>query len=271
MERPLTGWGLGAFRFIYPEFANRNAVDGLVSTSVWFYHPHNEILHQSIELGIPGAVLFLLGFMYLLYKGLRDIRSLATENQVMMITATCGLVAAFTSWQFSTNFLFPVSRLMTAFFAGIILHQVPGTSGSEKYQTPIALRSARYLIVGFCVAILGAYQLSLHYVALEQRSRIPTEAQRLAGQAAHWAPGAFDPMFVRASILLRTDPTHAAASVEALYNNYPYVPAVLHMMGALRLQQGKPDDARILLQHAVANDPRNTAAKQLLDSITPAH
>lgn len=280
MERPLLGWGLGTFRFVYPEFAQRNKPDSLVSSATWYMHPHNEALHQAVEVGWTGAILWIFGIGYLLYGGIYSCRHPGAcpreggGEQILLITALCGLVAAVVSWQFSTNFLFPVSRLMTALFVGIILsfvpHSLPLRGRMAEGQESGKFKWAMMTTVALSTLLLTAYQISLMCVQKEQSSTTLASARRYADWAVRLAPGAFDPLFVRASVALRTEPlSQAARAVESLYESYPYTPAVLHLMGYLRSVQGNIPEARKLLQHAIANDPTNSAAKQLLDRLPP--
>lgn len=273
-QRPITGWGIGSFRFVYPEFAHRDSHDELVSSSVWYMHPHNEILHQAVEVGCLGAAVWIIGFGYLLYVGGRVLRhGEHDENEVLLITAMCGLVAAFVSWQFSTNYLFPVSRLMTALFAGMVWKMSsPDSATLSNSPHPPLILGGGVFVIALATLFMLANQVSIYCVQKEQTSRNPHTQWEWATWAVRLAPGAFDPLYIRASLALQTlPPAQAASDVEALYKHYPYVPAVLHMMGYLRTQQGNFPEARQFLQHAFANDPANTAAKQLLDQLPPAH
>ncbi len=295
MERPLVGWGLGTFRFVYPEFAHRTAADSLVSSATWYMHPHNEILHQVVELGLPGVLLSILGFLYLLYRGIEVLRhagldpasqlgSLWTPDQVrgdgsgkiLLITAMCGLTAAVVSWQFSTNFLFPVSRLMTALFLGMILQLChrERSAAIQSVHTGLlrGLRPLAMTTLTLSTLLLLANQISLYCVQKEQTSRSAHAQWDYATWAVRLAPGAFDPLYIRGAVALNTlRPIDADPYVTSLYESYPYVPAVLEKMGTLRAKEGRFSDARELLQHALANDPSNTIAKQLLDQLPPAH
>lgn len=269
LQRPLAGWGLGTFRFVYPEFAHRKGDDPLITRSMWYMHPHNEVLHQAVELGLPGAFLFLLGFGYLLYRGIRKLRGQTPEAQVFGITALCGLTVAFVSWQLSTNFLFPVSRLVTTLCVGMILSST-GTGyllgkKRNRYPVPVGI-----IVTSIATLFIGAYQLSLYCVQKEQGARNLGKARYYADWATRLAPGAFDPLYVRAITALNTgSPAEAASAVDTLYAHYPYVPVVLHMTGVLRAQQGRFAEARSLLEHALQNDPTNNAAGELLRQISP--
>lgn len=273
LQHPILGWGIGSFRFVYPEFAHQSKQDELVSSSVWYMHPHNEILHHAVEMGVLGAALFIFGFGYLLYIG---IRALDDHNRTLLITALCGLTVAFVSWQFSTNFLFPVSRLMTALFAGMVLqlcHRERSVAIQSVHTGLLrGLRPLAMTTVTLSTLFLLANQISIYCVQHEQMSPNPRDKRNWAAWAVRLAPGAFDPLYIQATVALQTlPPAQAAPAVETLYHHYPYVPAVLHMMGYLRAQQGNIPEARKLLQHALANDPANAVAKQLLDQLPPAH
>lgn len=277
LERPVLGWGLGTFRFVYPEFAHRAADDSLVSSKVWYMHPHNELLHQAVELGLAGAFLFLLGYLYLLYKGARALGAHPGEDDaasgVLLMTALCGLTVAFVSWQFSTNFLFPVARMLTALLGGIILHAIMrARAEASQTRSCVPLRMTIVGIVSLSTLVLAAYQVSLIGVNQRHKSTSADSVRRSTQWAVWLAPGAFDPLFARAVSAMRTDPALTSApAVEALHERYPYVPAVLQMMGYLRASQGNIPEARKFLQHALKNDPASAAAKQLLDQLSAPH
>lgn len=119
---------------------------------------------------------------------------------------------------------------------------------------------------------LGAYQLSLYFVQKQQMARTTDDARNYARWAVRLAPGAFDPLYTQAASALQSEPLNRAApAVERLIQHYPFVPASLSMMGYLRIRQGDLVEARTYLNHALANDPGNIPAKQLLDALPPPH
>ncbi len=57
-EKPLTGWGIGAFPAEYPPFAPKAFAQRMKDDNTFAEHPHCEYLHVATETGILGLGLF---------------------------------------------------------------------------------------------------------------------------------------------------------------------------------------------------------------------
>jgi hypothetical protein len=105
------GWGLNSFRFVYPQYQTRAGT----ATEAWFYyHPHNEVLHQLAEVGVLGCVLWVVGLLLLLWYGWRSGQS----DEVAL--GMSGLVVAVVAMQFDTSYLHPLIRALAAFYVALI-------------------------------------------------------------------------------------------------------------------------------------------------------
>jgi O-antigen ligase len=113
MERPFTGWGLGTARKIpgagvnpleRPAYHDMLMSSGISSKTVLQtlpLHPHNAVLHMTLDLGIPGLVLYL-AFGRLCFR--RVIRALpdrlARAAGIATVTAAIAVgQVSFSVWQ----------------------------------------------------------------------------------------------------------------------------------------------------------------------------
>ncbi|MBI4237169.1 MAG: O-antigen ligase family protein [Deltaproteobacteria bacterium] len=267
--RPLLGWGIGSFRFVYPEFAHRRDPDYLSNATTWYMHPHQEWLHQAMEVGLIGLSCFCLWWGMLLWRGCRSLTRVTTAAETAALLAGllgCGLVIW--SWLWSTNYAYPLSRLLAAFCVVLVWRGHRATVeatvvGAWRWWRPMAL-----IITLSASVLLMAHHASLY--AVQRAIHASTEATRLvwARTAHRLAPGAFDPLYLYASVLTHHD---AAAPTIALWESvlrqYPYVPVVLYEAALAHLQHGDPESAIQLLRHAVANSPAFTPAETLLQEL----
>lgn len=268
-ERPVAGWGVGSFRFIYPEYDYRNAGTNLHhnTATAWYMHPHNELLHQGMELGWVGLACFLVFWGLLYAHGIRVLsgpRDPATAWCIIL--AFTGLTIALVSWQFSTSFLFPLSRLLTAFYGALLWQHARSTAWIR-----MPMRRSAWVLGSVVVAatlFLGAYHGALYALVRSARTSVPMEKIQLQQLAHTLAPGAFEPLYVYAITALQHGaPEEARKLIDRAYAAYPFVPVVLFQTARQRLRMGDPEAVRMLLQHALANDPNFGAARKLLDSL----
>ena len=258
---PLKGFGLGSFRFFYPEYSLQKP-----SSFRWYMHPHNELLHQWVETGWMGLLIFLsLGFVFF-QKGFRASRQEGKKHQLEVIMILSGLVMVFVSWQFNTSYLFPLTRLLVAFYLGRIL----SLSSDENNLCRVSSKWSLCLGVLACLAmiLLGAHHVSLYMTEKMNETPFPEEQESWADRAYHLAPGAFDPLNAYVSILLSQGHLEEALpAVESLHKNYPFVPVALFQTAMARMMSGQESEARELLQHALVNDPHFEMAKQWMDQL----
>ncbi|MBI2343511.1 MAG: O-antigen ligase family protein [Deltaproteobacteria bacterium] len=275
-DRPFSGWGLGSYRFVFPEYAYAQDKTSMATASDWLMHPHNELLHQAAELGLLGlgACIGLCGLLY--GYGIARLKTTQdrAERQVLLL-ALAGLTVSLTSWQFSTNFLFPLSRLVTACYVGMLWRAIAPSLGSlvvfEKALGRLRGRSLRRVMVfGITLAalVLASEHVSLYCSRQSARAAHSVERRDWARWAHRLAPGAFTALFPYAVLSLGEGSLNTARPlVEALHRTYPYVPAALMALAELHLREGNLPAAKKALRHAVANDPHFLAAQTLLQTV----
>jgi len=272
-----SGWGLGSFRFVFPEYDHRT---GSHSSSARFLyiHPHNEVLHQLSEVGLIGLIAFLSFWILLFYKGCRLLKNprMDPHTSLWIVLSMVGLIVYAVSCQFDANYLFPLSRLLIALFGGILWRKIsPSPEALPEALKQIPLRRGPELLlifVALTTLFLSAFQFSLYAVAKSKNAVNPPinskEARFWAHSAFLFSPGAFDPLYTYAiSELDQGNFDQAKEAMNFLYRQYPYVPLVLYQTARLRLQTKDVKEARSLLQHALSNDPDFEDAKKLLASI----
>ena len=118
-ERPLLGWGLGTFSFVYPSFRS-------FFTNLWVNEAHNDFVQTLVETGIVGFA-FAVAFLILLCReGIRNSRHWRSDTRSSLtLAAFLGcigiLVHGFVDFnlQIPANaaFFFALSALVTARFS----------------------------------------------------------------------------------------------------------------------------------------------------------
>lgn len=270
-DKPLQGWGIGGFRFIYPEYDHKPPYNaGLSSASLWYMHPHNEILHQGMELGLFGLSAFLAIFLLIFFEATKQFRHKAADvsNDFMTLLGLAGLTVSLVSWQFSTNFLFPVSRILTAFYGGLLWRQLAsGTRCWKRLQARGITIVLGILTVGSSLLLLN-YHSALYLIGKGYRTNDPAEGLKFKRWAYHLAPRAFEPLFAYATAMSKSDASSESRYLlERLHAEFPFVPFVLYEVARSRIKAGKRAEAIIFLQHALANDPYFEPANRLLKDL----
>lgn len=262
-DRPWLGWGLGTFRFVYPEYAHDFGADALAMNNTWYMHPHNELLHQAMELGLPALLLWIGAIAALFWKTGAVLHTRPREQAPEIWLGIAGVTVCLVSWQFSTNFLFPVSRFLAALYAGVLWRElaptfaVCGTIRIPRWAAVLPLVLATGLVAGESASLYAVQQI-----------RIDPAQQVLWARRAWWlAPGAFNSTFAHAVMAAREADGPAGSLIDALHRHFPYVPIVLFYKAQRELAAGNIPAAREHLQHVLANDPAFTAARYMLEGM----
>lgn len=136
-ERPLIGWGFGAYRFLMTRF--RNSVD-LYSDSA-----HNFYLETAVETGLIGGVLFAILLVWSLFLSFRS------------PAISAGLVGSAVSAFFGYEWVFPSVFLLFWFLVGLtarrILPVIPARLAVKRAKAGIYRDSFNTLVVSLCVFI----------------------------------------------------------------------------------------------------------------------
>lgn len=264
-DHPVRGVGIGHFRFLYPAYAHQQQVDLLSSARVWFMHPHNEMLYQAVEMGLPGLLLWSGIWGWWLWHAVRVLRDRRTAPNVAwrVTIALAGIVAALVSWQFCTSGDFPLMRLLTALYVGLLW---------PVLLPSLPQRDAQYffrwgLRVVLCIATLLTITQSLSLIVAQRANAAQTPEKRVAwARAAVWlAPTTFESAYTWAVAQLATDPSNAHAAILQLCAHFPEVPTVLWLAAYDAVHRGDRATARTLLTHALHNAPDFAEARGLLE------
>lgn len=307
-EHPLRGVGLGMFRFAYPEYAHRAMTDSLVTVQQWCMHPHNELLHQLAEVGVPGAIVFVLLWIGLLVLVWRASKRTSDEDlRCALWIGVCGVVAVHISWMLSTNFLHPLSRAWMALFVALIVRvhgdvrdaydrcdvMSPAADACianaaksplparERGYTLSALREwwhrstrSSYLAVSlliFATLIQWSYHYALYAVERADRGSNVRARVEWSERAYAFAPGVYDTTYRYAmSAAITGNLSLAAARYAMALKDFPSTPGLLYMAGMTALQLGDTAHAREYLTHATRTDPAFTPAHDALQQLGDA-
>lgn len=270
-DRPVIGWGAGSFRFNFPEYAYRHMMKGdhdLVHSNVWYEHPHNEILNQAVESGILGCAAFMafvVSIYYLAIKALRRSQNLASSSIILFSLA--GITISLVSWQFDASSLFSLSRMLTAFYGGLLWREV-----RHEFDHARRLEIGKKFIIPAVVAatfFTASYSAGLYAVERSMRSDFAEEKLLWATRAYHLAPISYEALFAYAgSQFYFGEREEGIKAADALLMEFPFVPSVLYQTALIRLSQGRTEDAKGLLDHALKNDPAFAEAKGILDALS---
>lgn len=247
-KHPLTGWGAGSFRFIYPEICEGNQ-----SYKTWTMHPHNEILNQLFEVGIPGLIAFAAFFVSIFVGAIGFLKQNDDRSDnLLVIMALSSLTVALASWQLSTTFLNPVIRLLACLNIGILWKYI-----SPRFKRLCALSVPRSVSIGLIVVVtvmLFTYSVSLYATNRFWKSSDSSERHKFARIAHIAAPLAFDSLYTYTIDSFHTkDYKDAEAIADRLNREFPFVPVALHAVAMSKYHVGKMDEARVLEEHAVRN------------------
>jgi O-antigen ligase len=151
-EKPLTGFGPGSYRYLFPEYRKRFAGNQVVTG-----HPHNEFLEVAAEYGLVGFGLLALAWGVALIRLL--LYSLKTQNRhhafmamAFLGTAAGTLVHSFFDFQLYVFQNALVFALLAAIAAGPICGRRQETLMKQKDQKPV--RRLPAVISGFALALL---------------------------------------------------------------------------------------------------------------------
>jgi len=168
-DYPLLGVGLGNFRYLYPRYVPKEH-DGVSSSG----YSHNDWLEAGTEIGLIGAGLIFLGFIFYLYRLIRTWRA-RSDPYVLGIGA--GAVTALLSLGFHSlsdfNMHIPANPItLAALLAvgyGAVFSQKRGVRETRFYPTvSIQITPLRRLVcIGCCVLVFGLFSFGIgrHFFA----------------------------------------------------------------------------------------------------------
>ncbi len=256
-DRPLLGWGPGNFRFVYPEYGHTPGI-----SNTWFYHPHNEILHQLSEAGGLGIVALVGLIVAAAYYAIRELRRANPVCGINLLLVVCGMVIAFVSFQFETSFLLPVSRMICCLYGAIFLKLIGDRMPHFRLNiTPLVMVTT--LIIFMFVSF---YQVSLWAVMKSRTAKTPEASISWANRGVMLAPGSFEALYQYNAVTMAHG-NFNFGSLQILHAQFPYVPAALYMSAVGKIYQDHISEARSLVEHALANDHAYSQARDLLKAL----
>jgi O-antigen ligase len=104
-ERPVVGWGIGTYMFVYAPFQKPNEKTIISTNAGTGGNAHSEYLGPLSEMGVPGLLLVLLLVATIVWTGSRVIHQ--TKNSEVRTLALMALLGLITYWVhgFLNNFL----------------------------------------------------------------------------------------------------------------------------------------------------------------------
>ncbi len=263
-DKPWLGWGLDSFRFVYPLYDRRNNPDPQGNFDRWHMHPHNEWLHQASTVGLMGFGVFLYFWIHLFYRGLKKMRKEEDTKCIIILTSLSGILTLLVSWQFDTNYLFPLSRAMMALYIGILWKEIFDTAPPQKISR---LTSLFFItLIGISTIMVTAHSLSLYAVIKSESSEAQDKTNSLlwANRAFLLAPGSFDALFRYTHMQARYGTKDQAQyGVNFLLSEFPYTPMALMLGADWEYAQGHWEKSHDYALQALMYDPGYEAAKRL--------
>lgn len=232
-------------------------------------HPHNEILHQATEVGGLGLGAVFVGVGVFLRSIMRRLRGSANpEERAMMIAAVASLMVIAVSWQFSTSFLHPIVRWLVALYGALLWRCSCSHVPANRCSVPVWMRRSVQSCGVLLTLFLLAHHLSLYAVRRTQLAGMLPERLIWAHAAETLSPGSFEARTAYGMTLLSMDDMlQGTAILDQLVEEFPFVPNLLAATAQLRVTQGRYEEARSLLEHALRNDPSFTAVKLMLGDL----
>lgn len=240
-DSPVLGVGLGNWRFHYPRYHRKIAIDQDFNSRVQADTPHNDYVQTFAEtglVGMAGLAVFLLALAFALTSWLAPRAGAAVEDRLAAL-AVLGLVLAYGT---DAGFSFPMAKAAPTFVLFVTLGAAEGLLGARR----VARGSAGAALVAANAGIGAA-------------------AVVLTGQAC-WAIG---DVYFKAGLMLYNDGRVLEAH-ESLSKAYKYRPtdsslAVFH--GGIAQELGKTDEALKINLEARKQHPNFTNVLNQLGNI----
>jgi tetratricopeptide (TPR) repeat protein len=129
-ERPLLGWGIGSFSWVYPEFQGRHFSDPeswdtrLALTTKLTQRAHNDWLQLAMEMGAVGLVVVIWGLVLWWGRGWRFRRGPCAPGSRALLS---GILCAGVVYALQAGFDFPMHVMPTA-MAALLLAALAGNA-----------------------------------------------------------------------------------------------------------------------------------------------
>ncbi len=186
-SRPLTGYGPDTFAFTYPYYQTHP-----LATSG---HPHNMLLKQAVEFGIPSGLLYLALIIWILILGYRCEEK--KELMAILILSVLGIVA---HNMIDYNLNFTSNAMLLWALLGLILNiALAHTKAHPTLITPRRILYSISMLAALALFVSGGYEIY-------QREKIVHARTLTANQQYIEAENIFatiHPLFFEDAVLLR--------------------------------------------------------------------
>ena len=256
-DRPL-GWGMETSRLILPKF---RLEDEQSSSFV-----HNQYLQAGVELGVVGAVIYILLILLVLYQAHRAAAAGQTAGAAGIFA---GILASAIAAFFDYDWQYPSIYLLWWFLAGTLMmkiDQVPDTAleMSQKNHRPIVIAVLSFLILGY-----GVTTVTVKYALIAVgkswnswgKSMYPVIAP--AGYNLH--PELAENVLAIGLRRLPVDqiPEHINSNILFFRRDNRMLEKVLRWQESF----GSPDDIEATALQMLENDPQNGNAQSALEKL----
>lgn len=197
LSRPLSGWGWGTFRYLYPGFKD---------PGVWYVvpHAHNEFLQLLAEGGMVGFLIIILSFVWSFSHLVRAYRTAPRSvSGIFALGAAGALVYAAVHGVFDFILRLPANALLLTALVGLGLASSPVGSGISRRPVRLAVWLGLILIPGL-VILRPVSRMYLSFRLTQRGERLlaagdPAAAGELFSRAHRLDPPALPPLLGRAA------------------------------------------------------------------------
>ncbi|HIE43685.1 MAG TPA: tetratricopeptide repeat protein, partial [Candidatus Omnitrophica bacterium] len=267
-ERIFTGWGIGTYYLVYPNFRipkyflNPHSVNAT-------RHAHNELLEITSEMGVVGLVLFLWIIGSILYRGVRLFhRGPFGVGDFIHAGLMAGVVALLVQNLTGVNLRFSSSGLYLYLTLGLISSRVGCWDEGEKFFKKVFSRRRVLICVPVIVALLFGWfyaketleliKSSVHLkkgIMARNRKRWD-EAIEEYQKAIFWDAYSLRAYYRLAYAYAETGKLEEAASTyKQLRRLAPDYAQIHYNLGALYLKMGKLQAAKKELERSIELNP----------------
>lgn len=252
-DHPIVGTGPGTFPLVLGRYQGVPYVTGR--------YAHNAWLEIAAEMGLPLALLLLIGFSLSIRQGLRALPAAGPERPVLLGMLTA-LLASAVHALLDLDWSLPAIALPLSLLLGAIWATGGAGEAGEGAVAPLRARilhgaAALVAVAAFLLGATRSFAVSLHQegrAALAQGAL--EEAEGAFRAARRLNPVWYAPRFWLAEVALRRGrPKEAAAEMAAAARLNPADGEAAFHLGRFLWAAGRLEEAEAALRRAVALDP----------------
>jgi tetratricopeptide (TPR) repeat protein len=276
-EKPWHGFGAGNFSVFYPQYNHKAVIDPAFDVSRTVGKAHNDYIQTAVELGLPGAVFFIVLPLYGLLVAWR-LRAVGSES-VPMVTGLSGGLVAFMVVAF---FNFPMERsmppllffswlgMLVVLYNQLYCHEtywhftVPPLAGAALFAL-LFIGGVSLIRINFNNLTCDRYYLKA--ISMEQKGQATSAlSEGLAGR--NFNPYRMDIMTtIGRAYATMGDLENAIKTLEGVLHKYPCKLNALFLLGAAYANADENEKALETFMKVLQIKPDYPAAKEIVFSI----